>query len=403
MSDSQKENQSARPIDSQIRKVGDHPTSKVIAKNSAATLVSTTRTIFSSLMMSLLAVSVGLVLGGILAAFAGESPLHVIQVIVTGAFGTPYDVGMVLYYSSLLIGTGLAVAIPFQAGIFNIGAEGQTLMGAMAAALAGAYAPAWWPLWLAVPSAFFAAMVAAGLWGGIAGAIRAFRGGHEVIGSIMLNFVAAGLTGWLVVEKFQATETQNPETAMIQDSFRLIPFESFGGAPVTSAIFVALFAAFIFWLVLEKSRMGLRLKAVRQSPEAAVVAGFDVNQVRFWAFTMGSAACGIAGAAMVLGASGRFRMEMSDGFGFLGIPVALLGRGRPMGIIMAAFLFAGLHHGASALDLEATKVTRDLAQVIEALVVLSVIAQASLQPRLIEKLSSLKLAVNRWPIFQRGA
>ena len=364
-------------------------------------------TLASPVLLSIFAVSIGLALGGVLAAFAGEDPVRIIDVIVTGAFGTQYDRGMVMYYSSILIATGLAVAIPFQAGIFNIGAEGQTLIGAMAAAVVGAYAPEWWPHWLAIPSAFFGAMLASSAWGGIAGAIRAFRGGHEVIGSIMLNFVAAGLTGWLVVEKLQATGTQNPETSMIQDSFRLIPFEIFGGAPSTNAIFVALMAALLFWLVLEKTRIGLRLKAVRQAPDAAAVAGFNVNQVRFWAFAVGSACCGIAGAAMVLGESGRFRMEMSDGFGFLGIPVALLGKGRPVGIILAAFLFAALHHGASALDLEATKITRDLAQVMEALVILCVIIQSSLQPSLgpyvQEKLHSVKLLTSQILSKNRGA
>ena len=325
------------------------------------------------LLFALASVVIGLALGSLMAYVAGENPWTVIEVILTGAMGTAYDRGMVIYFAGVLIATGLAVAIPFQAGVFNIGAEGQTLVGALAAALTGVYAPAWWPTWLAVPTAFAAAMLAAGVWGGIAGAIRAFRGGHEVIGSIMLNFIAAGLTGWLVVGTFQAADSQSPETAMIQDVFKLTRFERFNGAPVSCAILIALGAAFIFWIVLNKTRAGLRIKAVRQSPDAAAVAGYDVALARFWSFFAGSAVCGIAGAAMVLGSSGRFVMDMSDGFGFLGIPVALLGKGKPGGVILAAFLFAGLHHGASALDIEATKVSRDLAQVIEALVVLSVI------------------------------
>jgi simple sugar transport system permease protein len=131
----------------------------------------------------------------------------------------------------------------------------------------------------------------------------------------------------------------------------------------------------MFWVVMQKTRVGLWLKTVNQSPDAAYVAGYRVALIRFWVFFMGSAVCGLAGAAMVLGESGRFRLDMSEGFGFLGIPVALLGRGRPLGVVFSAFLFAALHHGASALDIEATKVTRDLAQVIAAIVVLFVVAQ----------------------------
>ena len=328
---------------------------------------------FGPLIRSVMAVVVGLILGGFLAWLGGEDPVQVISIIINGAIGTSYDRGMVVYYASILIATGLAVAIPFQAGNFNIGAEGQTLVAALACALAGGYAPAWWPGWLAIPAAFMVAMMAAGLWGGIAGGIRAFRGGHEVIGSIMLNFVAAGLTGWLVVGYFQATDSQNPETKFIQPAFALKRFEAFNGAPASMAIMVSLFAALIFWVVLVKTRAGLRIKTVRQSQDAARVAGFDVKMVRFWSFFAGSAMCGIAGATMVLSEAGRFRMDMSEGFGFLGIPVALLGKGRPGGILLAAFLFASLHHGASSLDIESTKVSRDLAQVIEALVVLSVI------------------------------
>lgn len=328
------------------------------------------------LLFALGAVFLGLMLGGVLAMLAGEDPIKVIQIIITGAVGTPYDRGMVIYFATILIATGLAVAIPFQAGIFNIGAEGQTLVAAMSCALIGLFAPSWLPSWLAVTLGFAGGMLAAGLWGGIAGAIRAFRGGHEVIGSIMLNFIAAGLTGWLVVGRFQASDSQNPETAVIAETFRMSKLEFFAGAPVTWSILASLMAALLLWVILEKTRAGFRLKAVRQSPDAADVAGFRVSQVRFWAFFAGSAACGIAGAAMVFGEAGRFRLEMSEGFGFLGIPVALLGRGRPLGVVLSAFLFAALHHGAGALDIEATKVTRDLAQVIEAIVVLCVVAQS---------------------------
>lgn len=328
--------------------------------------------------LALLGLLLGLVVGSLVAALAGEHPLKVLEIMMHGAFGTPHDRGMVVYFATILIATGLAVSIPFQAGVFNIGAEGQTLVSAMACALTALYLPTSMHSSLAVGLSFLAAMISAGIWGGIAGGIRAFRGGHEVIGSIMLNFIAAGLTGWLVVGKFQSADSQNPETAMIPDGLKLSRLEVFEGSPATSAIFVSLVAALIFWIIISKTRAGIRLKAVSQSPDAAHVAGYGVAKVRFWAFFLGSAACGLAGAAMVLGEAGRFRMEMSEGFGFLGIPVALLGRGRPIGVVLAAFLFAALHHGASALDIEATKVTRDLAQVIEAIVVIFVVAQSQL-------------------------
>jgi ABC-type uncharacterized transport system permease subunit len=321
---------------------------------------------------SLLAVAVGLGIGGSLAWFAGESPWMVIKTIIGGALGTSYDRGLVIYFATLLMATGLSVAIPLKAGVFNIGSEGQTLIGAFCAAIAGLYIPLSSPLICGVMG-FVAACVGAGVWGGLAAWIRAFRGGHEVISSIMLNFVAAGVTGWLVTEKFQAIDSQNPETGMIMSGYRLHRIAYFEGAPVTAGIFVTLGLVVLFFVVLTKSRAGIRLKATSRAPDAAAMAGYSVTWVRFWSFTLGAAVSGVAGAVMVMGEADRFRLGMSEGFGFLGIPVALLGKGRPLGVVWAAFLMAILHHGASALDLESTRVSRDLAQVIAALVVMAVI------------------------------
>lgn len=336
------------------------------------------RSLFANFLVELLwicsALMVGLGCGGIVAWSVGESPIHVIRVILDGAFGTSYDVGMVVYFATILICTGLAVALPLQIGNFNIGAEGQTLMGAFAAGLVGAYGPSSWSNSFSVFAAISAGILASGLWGSISAAIRSFKGGHEVISSIMLNFIAAGLTSWLVVAFFQAADSQIPETKTINSNYQLLRFPMFDGAPATMVVLVALCVTIVFWLFLDKTRWGFQVKAIRQSPAAAARAGYNSNKSMFWVFTVGSSICGIAGAVMVLGESWRFRLEISDGFGFLGIPVALLGRGRPLGIVLAAILFAVLHHGAMLLDIESTKVGRDVAQVIEALIVLSVVS-----------------------------
>jgi simple sugar transport system permease protein len=239
--------------------------------------------------------------------------------------------------------------------------------------MVGAFAPSETPHIAAVFMSVIAAIAAAGLWGALAAWIRAYRGGHEVISSIMLNFVAAGITSWLVISYFQAEDSQNPELPSIHDAFKLGRLMIFDGAPVTIALLLAASVVGAFALVIHKLSSGYRMKVVRQAPEAAVVAGYDPKKFILWSFTCGSAVCGIAGAVMVMGESWRFRVDMADGFGFLGIPVALLGRGRPVGVFFAALLFAVLHHGSGLLDIESDKVGRDLAQVIEAIVVLSVI------------------------------
>ena len=318
------------------------------------------------------ALVVGLGLGCLLALLAGESPTLVLSAIIDGAFGSSYDRGMTLYYWTILVASGLSVAIPLQAGVFNIGSEGQITMGALCAALAGIYIPALHPF-IAASVALVCACVGAFAWGAVAGYIRSYRGGHEVISSIMLNFIASAVSAWLVINHIQATDSQNPETPEIGLSYQLSKFSSFDHAPVTSSVFWMAGAVVLFAVLMRWSRARIRLKAVRQSPDAAEVAGYSVAKTRFWAFSLGAACCGLAGAAMVMSDAFRYRVDMSEGFGFLGIPVALLGKGRALGVVAAAFLMAFLHHGASNLDLESALVNRDLAQVMEAVVVACVV------------------------------
>lgn len=332
---------------------------------------------------ALASLGVGLFLGCMIGFFAGERPERVVQIIFDGAFGTPYDIGMVLYLMTILIATGLAVAVPLQAGFFNIGGEGQVLVAAFAAGLIGSYGPIFLPHHVAVFVALVFSILAAGAWGALSGWIRAYRGGHEVISGIMLNFVAAGFTSWLVVSFLQAADSQNPELNTIHDTFKLARWVSFDGAPATYVLFIALAAVLIFAVVLKNLSTGYHMKVVKRSPEAALTAGIDLKKTMFWSMACGSSACGIAGAVMVLGESWRFRIDMADGFGFLGIPVALLGKGRPLGIVLAAALFAVLHHGSALLDIESSKVGRDLAQVIEAVIVLSVVVMPSIVQKIL--------------------
>lgn len=318
---------------------------------------------------------IGLALGGVIAALAGEDPLNILRIIVMGVIGTPYDLGLTVYYASILICTGLAVALPFRAGTFNIGGEGQVAVGALSVAAFALIVGDRLPSGLALILGILAAFLGGAVWGAVIGWIRAWRGGHEVISSIMMNFIAAGLTGWLTLNYFRATDSQIPETSEIANVWRWTKWEDFGGAPVTSLTVVCLLVAIVLGVLLKYTATGYQIKAVQQSPDAARIAGISVAKVRFWTLTIAGGIAGLAGAVMVLGNTGRFRMDMSEGFGFLGIPVALLGRGNPYGVVISAILFAILHHGSSALDIEATHVGRDLAQVIEALVVIVVASE----------------------------
>jgi ABC-type uncharacterized transport system, permease component len=328
----------------------------------------------SRILQPILAVLVGLSLGLAVTWIAGENPWHVFKILCLGAFGSPYDLGMTLFYATPLVLTGLSVAVAFHAGLFNIGAEGQLTLGALAAAALGAL----WPQCPSIIAPFLAglaAIVAGTLWGAVPGWLRAHRGSHEVINTIMLNFVAVGLSSYVTLYLLKNPETQNPETRSIGDGYMIHQFAWFGGAPVSLALPLAIVAAGCVWFFLAKTVWGYELRAVGQSQSAARAAGISAGNVRIIALAIAGALAGLVGVAEVLGNAGRFKVGFSPEYGFIGIAVALLGRNHPLGILAAALLFGALHKGATALDLETEHVTRDLSLILQALILLSVCAE----------------------------
>jgi general nucleoside transport system permease protein len=322
----------------------------------------------------ILAVMLGLALGLAVTWLAGESPWHVLRILAKGAFGSSYDLGMTLFYSTPLVFTGLSVAVAFHAGLFNIGAEGQLTLGALAAAAVGA-------VWPGVPApvapllAGLAAIVAGTAWGAIPGWLRARRGSHEVINTIMLNFIAAGLSSYVALYLLKNPASQNPETRPIGGGYLIRQFGVFGGAPVSAALLLALLAVFLVWVLLWRTALGFEIRAVGQSEAAARAAGIDVGRIQFIALALAGGLAGMVGVGEVLGNAGKFKVGFSPEYGFIGIAVALLGRNQPVGVLAAALLFGALHKGTADLDLETEKVTRELSQVLQALIILSVSAE----------------------------
>jgi general nucleoside transport system permease protein len=321
----------------------------------------------------MLAVVLGLALGLGITRIAGESPWHVLQILWKSAFGSGYDFGMTLFYTTPLIFTGLAVAVPFQAGMFNIGAEGQLILGALAAAVVGAVWPALpWPV--APVLATLAAILAGSVWGAIPGWLRARRGSHEVINTIMLNFIAAGLASYVTLYLLKNPDTQNPETRQIGAGYLIHQFGIFGGAPVSLALPLAIMAAVLVWILLWRTVLGYEMRAVGQSEPAARAAGINSGRIRIVAMAVAGGLAGLVGVGEVLGNAGKFRLGFSPEYGFIGIAVALLGRNQPVGVVASALLFGALHKGAVDLDLETEHVTRELSLILQALIILSVSA-----------------------------
>ena len=325
------------------------------------------------LLQPILAVALGLALGLGVTWAAGENPWHVFLILAKGAFGSGYDVGMTLFYATPLIFTGLSVAVAFQAGLFNIGAEGQLTAGALAAAAVGAIWPGVrWPL--APVLAGLAAILAGMLWGAIPGWLRARRGSHEVINTIMLNFVAAGLASYVVLYLLKNPDSQNPETRPVGPGYLIHKFEVFAGAPVSLALPLALLVALLVWLLLWRTVLGFEIRAVGQSESAARAAGIDPGRIRIITMCLAGGLAGLVGVGEVLGNAAKFRVGFSPEYGFIGIAVALLGRNQPAGVVAAALLFGALHKGAAALHLETERVTQELSLVLQALIILSVSA-----------------------------
>ena len=326
------------------------------------------------LLQSVSAATAGLVLGLAVTAIAGENPWHVLKVLCHGAFGTRADVGMTLFYATPLIFTGLSVALAFHAGLFNIGAEGQLTVGALAAAAVGTLWPECpWPLAPVVATA--AALLAGMIWGAIPGWLRARRGSHEVINTIMLNFIAAGLSSYVTLNLLKNPDSQNPETAAIGAHYRIARLGFFEPAPVSLALPLALVAAAVVWIFLRRTSLGFELRAVGSSELAARAAGIDSGRTRLVGLTMAGGLAGLVGVAEVLGNAGTFRVDFSPGYGFTGIAVALLARNNPIAVIPAALLFAALHKGTADLDMETEHVTREVSLVLQALIILCVSAE----------------------------
>lgn len=321
---------------------------------------------------------IGLTVALLLTLFAGENPWTIFMVLIKGAFGSTYDLGLTISYVTPLIFCGLSVAIGFHAGLFNIGAEGQLTMAVLTAAAVGVLLPNV-PFPLAPLLAFCAALLMGALWGSIAGWLRAFRGSHEVIITIMLNFIAAGLASWFALKVIPNPHSQNPETAMVSANYMFEDYDLiarfFPDTPANASIGFAVFFAVLMWIFLWKTTWGFELRAVGSNAEAARRAGISEKKVQIISMAMAGALAGCVALSEVLGSAGQYRIGFSPDYGFIGIAVALLANNNPLGIVVSAFLMGALHKGASDLDLETTTITRDFSRIIQALIILGVAAQ----------------------------
>jgi simple sugar transport system permease protein len=320
----------------------------------------------------LVAVVVALVAGDLLIVTYGQAPGDVWRALIEGTWGNSYGFGQVLYKATTLTCTGLAVAIGLRAGLFNIGAEGQLAAGGFGAGLTGLLLPAATPMVIAVALCTFAAIVAGGAVGGVAGALRAKFGAHEVIVTIMMNFIVLALLNYFVSAKLHVPETLHTPDVHAGAVARLSStYSAFHGSAANWTIAIVLFAATLTWAILFRTRAGYDLRAVGLQPDAAEYAGIHAGRVWFRALTASGALAGLGGINFVLGYKHYYEDGFTGGAGFLGIAVALVGRNNPVGVVIAALFFATLSQGGLAIN---AMVPKQVVEVLQGIVIIAIAA-----------------------------
>ena len=330
-----------------------------------------------------LSVALALAVGALFILAIGERPGEIYALMLRESLGTGYGLGQTLFRATPLIFTGLAVALGFRAGLFNIGAEGQITLGALAAALTGVALAAWlWPLLL--PACLLAAALAGGLWGALPGALKARFGAHEVINTIMLNFIAFALVSWLGHFVFQPATVR---TAAIGPGAELPRLErlwgALHGAPANAALPLALIGAAATFVLLFRTRRGYALRAVGLNAPAAEYGGIAIGATQTLAMALSGAMAGLGGVNFVLGYKHFFEQGFSGGAGFIGIAVALLGRNHPVGVTVAALFFGALAYGGLVIN---ARVPKELVEILQALVILIAICVQGALERMARRL-----------------
>ncbi len=343
--------------------------------------------IFREILWPLAAVVAAFLVGGIIVLLLGDDPINAYRLLLSNSFGSVRDIGWTLHYATPLIFTGLAVAVALRCGLLNIGAEGQLYVAAFATAWVGMTFGgtvvnnvnwSWFslPAVILVPLCILTAMAVGGIWGAIPGLLKARFGSHEVINTIMMNFIAIALVSYLTQYHYK-----NPgpilETPFIGEAARIprlnefLPFISHD-VPLNIAFILALIMCVLVYIFLWKTKWGYELRAVGESASAAEYGGISPKKQIVIAMTLSGALAGMVAVGEVLGTRYNYFHDCSAQWGFLGIAVALLGRNHPFGVLIAAIFFGVLLRGEIFVDGFTRYVSKDLGFVLQAIIILFV-------------------------------
>ncbi|MFI5252112.1 MAG: ABC transporter permease [Bacteroidota bacterium] len=320
---------------------------------------------------SALAIGLSFLVGGVFIIFLGKDPIEIFGKFFAESFGNSYGVGQILFKATPMIFTGLAAAICFRSGLFNIGAEGQLLIGAFTTAWVG-FTFTSLPAFILLPLCVIGGILGGAFWGIIPGILKAKFGAHEVINTIMMNFIGAAMISYLVGNllavpgtvhtPFIAQSAELPRLGSMLDFFR--------GSPVNFSLFIAIGACIFMYYLLWKTRFGYELRTMGSNVNAARYGGINVARRTIMAFGISGGFAGLVGSNFVLGYKHYFELGFSENTGFIGIAVALLANNHPIGIIFSSLLFGILDYGGLAVN---TIVPKEIVNILQALIIIFVI------------------------------
>ncbi|MGB7923780.1 MAG: ABC transporter permease [Pyrinomonadaceae bacterium] len=332
------------------------------------------------LLVPVVAVFAAFVVGGIVVALIGDDPIETYRLLIGSALSWPDGIGYTLFYATPLIFTGLAVTVAFRCGLLNIGAEGQLTVAAFVTAWAGITLSNL-PAVILVPLLFAVAFLSGAVWGAVPGALKARFGSHEVINTIMMNFIAYALVAYFTQYHYRAAGDPILQTVPISPNAHIMRL---GGIipglperiPLSLAFIIALVACLLVYVFLWRTKWGYEIRATGANPSAAEYGGISTRRQIVMAMAVSGGLAGMVAIGEVLGYRYRYYHGFSANYGFTGIAVALLGRNHPVGVLFAALLFGALIRGGIPVDAFTDRVSKDLVEVLQALVILFVACEA---------------------------